>query len=115
MVSHWSGLRNFLFSRGKLNDRSRFDNLSNLLSPFFPTAKSFEKRVAEVSDFDGDFDGPFDGVVCGHMHSPLHKRLGTLDYFNCGDWLIHRSAVIDSGSELELISFDPKQNWRGLD
>ena len=37
-----------------------------------------------------------DGVICGHIHVPDSHRSGSLEYFNCGDWLEHRSFVAES-------------------
>lgn len=37
-----------------------------------------------------------DGVICGHIHRPSHQRHGDYEYFNCGDWVEHRSCVIET-------------------
>ena len=45
----------------------------------------------------------FDGIICGHTHSPVHKLINDIDYVNCGDWLWHKTAVVDRGDGLKLI------------
>lgn len=45
-----------------------------------------------------------DGVVCGHIHSPAVKEVSGLQYYNCGDWIEHNSAIVeDYEGNLELI------------
>jgi UDP-2,3-diacylglucosamine pyrophosphatase LpxH len=39
-----------------------------------------------------------DGVICGHIHVPDRHLNGSLEYFNCGDWLEHRTFVAESYS-----------------
>jgi len=50
----------------------------------------------------------YDGVICGHTHRPdqfVADRVGArpVEYVNCGDWLHHRTAVIDAGVGPRLI------------
>lgn len=36
-----------------------------------------------------------DGVVCGHIHLPIASQRNKRHYFNCGDWVEHRSFVFE--------------------
>lgn len=36
----------------------------------------------------------FDGVICGHIHKPCATP-GDVDYYNCGDWIEHCSALVE--------------------
>lgn len=45
-----------------------------------------------------------DGVICGHIHRAEMRRIGTLDYFNCGDWVESCTALVeDFAGNLSLI------------
>jgi UDP-2,3-diacylglucosamine pyrophosphatase LpxH len=36
-----------------------------------------------------------DGVICGHIHTPVVKRLGRILYLNCGDWVDNCTAIVE--------------------
>jgi UDP-2,3-diacylglucosamine pyrophosphatase LpxH len=45
-----------------------------------------------------------DGVICGHIHRPACKQLDQRWYFNCGDWVEHRSCVFEThDGEMQLV------------
>jgi UDP-2,3-diacylglucosamine pyrophosphatase LpxH len=47
-----------------------------------------------------------DGVVCGHIHHPAHRRIGGIDYLNCGDWVHNCTAIVeDSTGHLHIIDW----------
>lgn len=47
-----------------------------------------------------------DGVVCGHIHWPMIKEIGGLDYFNCGDWVDSCTAIVEHmDGTMELINW----------
>jgi hypothetical protein len=35
------------------------------------------------------------GVVCGHIHVPAMRRVEGIDYYNCGDWVEHCTAIVE--------------------
>ena len=35
------------------------------------------------------------GVVCGHIHVPAIRRVEGIDYYNCGDWVEHCTALVE--------------------
>lgn len=37
----------------------------------------------------------FDAVVCGHIHKPEINRAGAVEYYNCGDWIEHCTALVE--------------------
>lgn len=46
----------------------------------------------------------FDGVVCGHIHTPAHKVIDGIEYWNDGDWVESCSAMVEHfDGKLELI------------
>lgn len=47
-----------------------------------------------------------DGVICGHIHWPIMKAIGGLDYFNCGDWVDSCTAIVEHlDGRMELINW----------
>jgi UDP-2,3-diacylglucosamine pyrophosphatase LpxH len=45
-----------------------------------------------------------DGVICGHIHYPQQKVLDGILYYNDGDWVDNRTALVEHASgELELL------------
>ena len=65
----------------------------------------FEERlVCHAKELDCD------GVICGHIHVPRIVRFGDVVYCNTGDWVEHRTALVeyDTG-ELELIEWSQEQ------
>jgi len=36
-----------------------------------------------------------DGIVCGHIHKPEIIEDGEVQYFNCGDWIEHCTALVE--------------------
>lgn len=63
---------------------------------------SFEEKVAEHCEKNG-----FDGVICGHIHTPVVKKIQGVDYYNCGDWTDHCTAIVETvDGEIKLVEFD---------
>jgi UDP-2,3-diacylglucosamine pyrophosphatase LpxH len=61
-------------------------------------------RVKNVLNFISDFEeaavrysGSYavDGVVCGHIHSATVRKIGTVDYYNTGDWVESCTALVE--------------------
>jgi UDP-2,3-diacylglucosamine pyrophosphatase LpxH len=55
-------------------------------------------------------DAGVDGIVCGHIHRPASRQVGSVHYLNSGDWVEHCTAVVehaDGGLELIDWSRDP--------
>jgi UDP-2,3-diacylglucosamine pyrophosphatase LpxH len=45
-----------------------------------------------------------DGVVCGHIHHAEIRRIGEVEYLNCGDWVESNTALLEHHSgEIELM------------
>jgi UDP-2,3-diacylglucosamine pyrophosphatase LpxH len=46
------------------------------------------------------------GVVCGHIHRPALRSIGSTLYGNAGDWVEHCSALVErEDGALALLSF----------
>ena len=47
-----------------------------------------------------------DGVVCGHIHKPAVRAIGSVLYCNTGDWVESCTALVErANGSLELLSF----------
>ncbi len=63
---------------------------------------AFETAVARLARMEENIDG----VVCGHIHTPAMRRVGSVDYFNTGDWVESLSALVEEqDGSLHLLSF----------
>jgi UDP-2,3-diacylglucosamine pyrophosphatase LpxH len=48
----------------------------------------------------------FDGIICGHIHVSAIKKIGNIDYLNCGDWVESGTAIVEHhDGEFELVEF----------
>lgn len=62
---------------------------------------AFEQAVTKLALMEEDIDG----VVCGHIHTPAIRKIGTLDYYNSGDWVESLTALAeDSEGRIHLLS-----------
>ncbi len=50
----------------------------------------FEQRLRQAA-----FEAGCDGVICGHVHTPAVSLQQGLAYFNTGDWIEHRTALVE--------------------
>ena len=71
--------------------------------------KSVKKAVNFVNNFEHYIvkcttDKECSGVICGHIHTPVIKKIENINYYNCGDWVESYSALIEHETgEIELI------------
>jgi UDP-2,3-diacylglucosamine pyrophosphatase LpxH len=51
-----------------------------------------------------------DGIVCGHIHTAAVKQLGTLSYYNCGDWVESCTALLEhDDGQIERVHYHEHQ------
>jgi UDP-2,3-diacylglucosamine pyrophosphatase LpxH len=63
----------------------------------------FEEAIVRYSR-----DRKVDAVLCGHIHSPAVREIGSVTYYNCGDWVESCSALVeDSTGAIELVYCTP--------
>lgn len=47
-----------------------------------------------------------EGVICGHIHRAEMKRIGDVQYMNCGDWVESCTALVeDFAGNIQLLNF----------
>ncbi|MDE2303917.1 MAG: UDP-2,3-diacylglucosamine diphosphatase [Sphingomonadales bacterium] len=54
---------------------------------------SFEEAVAREAISRG-----FDGIVCGHIHCAEIREIGSITYYNDGDWVESCTALVEDGT-----------------
>lgn len=55
-----------------------------------------------------------DGVICGHIHTPVIKRLNGVLYLNCGDWVDSCTAIVEHlDGRMELVRHAPAGDGPG--
>src|SRR6185295_3803054 len=81
---------------------------------FWSLSAYVKMRVKDAISFIGKFEEAIvklaephhvDGVVCGHIHVPAIREIGGLQYYNCGDWVESRSALVEhQDGSIELLT-----------
>lgn len=62
---------------------------------------AFEEAVAHAAQLRGA-----DGVVCGHIHSAEIREMGSITYYNDGDWVESCTALVEHhDGRMELIDW----------
>ncbi|MEI6349835.1 MAG: UDP-2,3-diacylglucosamine diphosphatase [Verrucomicrobiota bacterium] len=60
----------------------------------------FESAIVRYSESDS-----VSGVICGHIHSPIIRKIHGVDYYNSGDWVESCSALVeDFDGKIELLT-----------
>lgn len=74
-----------------------------------------KSSVKNVVNFIGGFeesmvhfasDAEADGIICGHIHTAAMRKIKELDYYNTGDWVESRTALVEEDDgKLKLLKF----------
>jgi UDP-2,3-diacylglucosamine pyrophosphatase LpxH len=71
---------------------------------YFSLSKYIKKKVKSVVSFIDNFETKLstiaiknkcDGIICGHIHSPNNKMIGSIHYLNSGDWVESLTAITE--------------------
>jgi UDP-2,3-diacylglucosamine pyrophosphatase LpxH len=54
-----------------------------------------------------------EGVICGHVHRPESKQIGTMLYLNTGDWVENHTALLEYGDGRIELTADPMETVIG--
>ena len=47
------------------------------------------------------------GIICGHIHTPEDKQVGSIHYLNSGDWVESLTAIIEHhDGRMELVQYE---------
>jgi UDP-2,3-diacylglucosamine pyrophosphatase LpxH len=76
-----------------------------------------KKRVKDAVSFIGRFEEEIaryaakykvDAVLCGHIHSAAIRQIGSITYYNCGDWVETCSALIERyDGTIGMVNYHP--------
>lgn len=62
---------------------------------------SFEESMVRFASDEGA-----QGIICGHIHTAAMRRIKELDYYNTGDWVESRTALVEEmNGGLKLLQF----------
>lgn len=74
-----------------------------------------KSSVKNVVNFIGGFeesmihfasDAGAQGIICGHIHTAAIRKIGDLDYYNTGDWVESRTALVEEmDGSIKLLQF----------
>jgi UDP-2,3-diacylglucosamine pyrophosphatase LpxH len=72
--------------------------------PYWSLSAYLKRRVKNAVEFVGRFEEAvaraatekgLDGVVCGHIHTAEIREIGTITYYNDGDWVESCTALVE--------------------
>ena len=62
---------------------------------------NFEQAVAHAA-----YEQGADGVICGHIHTAEVRQIGTVTYYNDGDWVESCTALVEhADGRMEIIDW----------
>jgi UDP-2,3-diacylglucosamine pyrophosphatase LpxH len=103
------GYQFLLWLNGPLNFMRRIFGLG-----YWSLSAYAKRSVKNAVSFIGKFEEEIvryasrysvDGVICGHIHSPAIRTIGSVAYYNSGDWVESCSALFeDFNGQIELVT-----------
>jgi UDP-2,3-diacylglucosamine pyrophosphatase LpxH len=94
---------------------NRWFNLARrvLRLPYWSLSSAIKHKVKSAVSFIFEFEHTVakeaqkrgvDGVICGHIHHAEKKKIGAVDYYNCGDWVESCTALVeDELGEIQIV------------
>ncbi len=77
------------------------DHLMSLINETLRSTDSFQERLTDLAKSHGT-----DGIICGHYHKPALIAGDGVTYVNCGDWVEHCTAVVETeGGRLLMLDW----------
>jgi len=81
--------------------------------PYWSLSKHAKRKVKNAVEFISRFEEAVaheaarlkvDGVVCGHIHTAEQRRIGSVAYYNDGDWVEGCTALVEhSDGKMEIL------------
>lgn len=71
---------------------------------YFSLSKAIKARVKSAVSFVGKYEEQLQqlarkrecyGIICGHIHTPDDKKMGSIHYLNSGDWVESLTAIVE--------------------
>ncbi len=88
---------------------------ASLGKPRMSFAGRVKKQVKEAVKFVGDFEETairlageqgYDFVICGHIHQPQVRKVGSVCYMNSGDWVENLTSLEYAHGRWSLFEYD---------
>lgn len=83
--------------------------------PYWSLSALLKKRVKNAVEFISNFENAVahaacehgaDGVVCGHIHTAEVRQIGTVTYYNDGDWVESCTALVEhADGRMEIVDW----------
>ena len=89
---HWRGKENFSLSRWvKLKVKSAVSFVGR-----------YEEQLQQLAEWK-----KCRGIICGHIHQPANKMIGSVHSLNSGDWVESMTAILEHhDGQFEVITYD---------
>ncbi|RTL68973.1 MAG: UDP-2,3-diacylglucosamine diphosphatase [Hyphomicrobiales bacterium] len=94
----------------RLMPKARFSRLPKaVVPPGEGLWETLKRRAGNTNDIEAGLANEaarrgLDGVISGHTHTPADRRIASVHYLNCGDWMGSSTAVSENWSgELSLL------------
>ena len=88
--------------------------------PYWSLSSYLKRKVKNAVAFVGEFEEAVaraasergvDGVVCGHIHCAEIRQIGSITYYNDGDWVESCTALVeDQYGAMKLIDWTQEQH-----
>lgn len=83
---------------------------------YFSLSKAIKARTKTVVNYISRFEEQVEifarkygctGFICGHIHTPTDKMIGSIHYLNSGDWVESNTALVEHlDGHFEIIEYD---------
>lgn len=83
---------------------------------YFSLSKAIKERTKTVVNYVSRFEqnveqftlkAECDGFICGHIHTPADKQIGSIHYLNSGDWVESNTALVqESDDHIRVITYE---------
>ena len=84
--------------------------------PYFSLSKAIKAHTKTVVNYISRFEGQVEamtkkhgcnGFICGHIHTPENKRIGSVHYLNSGDWIESNTALVEhEDGTFEILGYE---------
>jgi UDP-2,3-diacylglucosamine pyrophosphatase LpxH len=86
---------------------------------YFSLSKAIKARTKTVVNYISRFEEQVEsftrrhncsGFICGHIHTPEDKRIGSVHYLNSGDWVESNTALVEHlDGRFEILEYETFQ------
>lgn len=83
--------------------------------PYWSLSALLKRRIKNAVEFISNFEQAVahaayeqgvDGVICGHIHTAEVRQIGTVTYYNDGDWVESCTALVEhTNGRMEIIDW----------